>query len=120
MILCSMLALFLICIYYVFFSQNKLLISQSPSKEYEVIVDYKDGFLFGPQEVNIYCRKKTSLFKQNIIRTYLYNDGQTPNKHNCKIVWEDGIAKIILSDKEKNRLVYTIDTNRHNKVRKIQ
>ncbi|MCT4509005.1 MAG: hypothetical protein N4A48_09630 [Tepidibacter sp.] len=82
---CIIALIIIVFIFPLFFHQKLLITSKSPDKSYEIIVKYKEAFLFGPQEINVYYKKNKGVLKYHLFTTHLFNDGLPIYESDCKI-----------------------------------
>lgn len=91
--------IFFIILLLLFFNKTHLKTSTSDTNN-QVIVYYKDAFLFGPTEINVYYKKNSMLFSRKLFSTSINNDGATPTQDSVYCSWRENICSISLIGSE--------------------
>ncbi|WFD09292.1 hypothetical protein [Tepidibacter hydrothermalis] len=87
----------------------------------EIIINYEDAFLFGPQEIHIYYKFKNDLLKQKLLDTEINNDGADllPGI-NYSINWNKTVGTITFKGEEQGYQYITIDTKNKSTIKKYE
>ena len=99
--------IFLIFSLLIIFNKTHLKTLKSETNN-QVIIYYKDAFLFGPTEINICYKRDSMIFEKKLFSTSLENDGATPTEDSVRYSWKDNVCSITLISSEGKSKYYQI------------
>lgn len=99
--------IFLIFSLLIIFNKTHLKTLKSETNN-QVIIYYKDAFLFDPTEINIYYKRDSMIFEKKLFSTSLENDGAPPTEDSVRYSWKDNICSITLINSEGKSKYYQI------------
>ena len=99
--------IFLILSILIIFNKTHLKTLKSETNN-QVIIYYKDAFLFGSTEIKVYYKKDSMIFEKKLFSTSLENDGAHPTEDSVRYSWKDNVCSISLISSEGKSKYYQI------------
>ena len=99
--------IFLILSILIIFNKTHLKTLKSETNN-QVIIYYKDAFLFGSTEIKVYYKKDSMIFEKKLFSTSLENDGGHPTEDSVRYSWKDNVCSISLISSEGKSKYYQI------------
>lgn len=74
----------------------------------QIVIYYKDAFLFGSTEIKVYYKKDSMIFEKKLFSTSIETDGAPPTEDSVRYSWKDNVCSITLISSEGKSKDYQI------------